>query len=154
MSKSFPSDRDNTNKDKKEDGESGDDKDGIEVDTVVVELDQKNKSLCIFEESNSIRTLMSKIEKSSYFQNGILFMIIISSIALAFENPLTDPESTEATILIKLDIILTVVFALEVVIKVISHGFLFNGSHSYLREFWNILDFIVVIVAIISLSMP
>ena len=121
---------------------------------MVVELDQRNKSLCIFEETNSFRTLMSKIEKSSYFQNGILFMIIISSIALAFENPLTDPESTEATILIKLDIILTVVFALEVVIKVISHGFLFNGSQSYLREFWNILDFIVVIVAIISLSLP
>ena len=71
---------------------------------------------------------MSRIEKSSYFQNGILFMIIISSIALAFENPLTDPESTLAEILVKLDIILTVIFALEIVIKVISHGFLLNGS--------------------------
>ena len=81
-------------------------------------------------------------------------MIIISSIALAFENPLTDPESTLANILVKLDIILTVIFALEIVIKVISHGFLFNGSQSYLRELWNILDFIVVITAVISLSLP
>ena len=49
---------------------------------------------------------------------------------------------------------MTVIFAVEVLIKVISHGFLFNGSKSYLRETWNVLDFIVVIIAIISLVLP
>ena len=81
-------------------------------------------------------------------------MIIISSIALAFENPLNDPDSTLSRILINTDIVMTIIFAVEVIIKVISHGLLLNGKQSYLREVWNILDFIVVIIAVISLSLP
>ena len=123
---SQPSDRE-TNKDKKEDepkdeSEEGDDpaKDAAPVST--------NRSLFIFDENNSIRKLMMKIEKSTYFQNGILLMIIISSIALAFENPLNDPDSTLSRILINTDIVMTIIFAVEVIIKVISHGLLFNGK--------------------------
>ena len=78
--------------------------------------------------------------------------IIISSIALAFENPLVDPESPEAKILQVLDIIMTTIFTIEVTIKVIANGFLFNGEKSYLRKFWNILDFLIVCIAWTSLT--
>ena len=40
----------------------------------------------------------------------------------------------------------------EVVIKIIANGFLFCGDSSYIRSYWNILDFIVVIISVISIS--
>ena len=51
-----------------------------------------------------------------------------------------------------LDIFLTIVFALEATSKSIVFGFYFCGSTSYIKSGWNILDFSVVIIAIISLS--
>lgn len=83
-----------------------------------------------------------------------MFLIVISSITLAFENPLTDPDSTEFRILEITDMFMTTIFGLEVIIKVISVGFICNGPKSYMRKFWNILDFCVVLIAIVSLSIP
>ena len=49
---------------------------------------------------------------------------------------------------------MTILFSLEVIIKVIAHGFLLNGPDSYLRVAWNRLDFIIVIISIISVAIP
>ena len=95
---------------------------------------------------------MIKTEESNIFKNAILICIIISSIMLAFENPLTDPESTYAKVLLLLDNIMTGIFTLEVIIKVISRGFIFNGPKSYILSCWNVLDFSIVIIALLSLT--
>jgi hypothetical protein len=50
-----------------------------------------------------------------------------------------------------MDIVTTTLFTMEVIIKVIAVGFIANGKTSYIRETWNILDFIIVIISIISL---
>ena len=52
-----------------------------------------NYSLFIFSEDNKIRIAMKRVEKSKYFINSILLLILITSITLAFENPLVDPNS-------------------------------------------------------------
>jgi hypothetical protein len=57
-----------------------------------------------------------------------LIFIVLSSIALAVDNPLLDPKSTTVTILKNLEYIMTAIFFLEVVIKVIASGFVLNGS--------------------------
>jgi hypothetical protein len=88
---------------------------------------------------------------AKWFDNFILALIGISSIALAFENPLNDPEGTTAQVLRVMDIVTTTLFTMEVIIKVIAVGFIVNGKTSYIRETWNILDFIIVIISIISL---
>jgi hypothetical protein len=49
-----------------------------------------------------------------------------------------------------LDAAMTILFTIEVLIKVISKGFLFNGPHSYLRKPSNVLDFVVVVVSLSS----
>ena len=49
---------------------------------------------------------------------------------------------------------MTVLFTFEVIIKVIALGFLFNGNDSYLKNYWNILDFFIVIISIISVTLP
>ena len=46
---------------------------------------------------------------------------------------------------------MTCIFSLEVLMKVITFGFAINGKFSYLRSFWNILDFFVVLTSIFSL---
>jgi hypothetical protein len=48
--------------------------------------------------------------------------------------------------------VMTLMFTVEVLIKVISKGFLLNGKKSYLRNKANILDFFIVMFAIIDIS--
>ena len=97
---------------------------------------------------------MKKVEKSNFFKNGILALIIITSVTLAIESPLKDPESTEVKVLSIIDLITTIIFTIEVMIKVIANGFMCNGRKSYIRKSWNILDFFIVTFALIQLSLP
>ena len=82
----------------------------------------------------------------------IILLILISTITLAFEHPLEDPNSEKMQVLEKIDIGMTAVFSLEALLKIITSGFLLNGKKSYLRNSWNILDFTIVIMSIVSLS--
>ena len=49
------------------------------------------------------------------------------------------------------DIVTTVVFTLEALIKIITFGFIWNGKYSYLKNNWNILDFCIMITSIADL---
>ena len=53
-------------------------------------------------------------------------------------------------ILEKIDIAMTMLFTIEVLIRVISRGLLFNGPNSYLRKPSNVLDFFVVAISLVS----
>ena len=79
----------------------------------------------------------------------ILFFIFVSSVTLILSNPLNDPESTLTKVLNILDICITVVFFIEFLLKVIAYGFMMNGKDSYLRNIWNLLDFIIVISSVL-----
>jgi len=93
---------------------------------------------------------------ASYFDNLILFLIVLSSLSLAFDSPLKDPNSTLKTILFYTDQIFTFAFTIELLIKVIALGFFFNrfkekgenGREAYIRSTWNLLDFIVVFASL------
>ena len=54
-------------------------------------------------------------------------------------------------ILVKAEMILTAIFAVEAFLKVIATGFAFSGSKSYIRDLWNVLDFIVLIISVSSI---
>lgn len=47
---------------------------------------------------------------------------------------------------------MTAIFTFEMCSKIIAYGFFFAGPNSYLREIWNILDFVIVCSALISLN--
>jgi hypothetical protein len=87
-----------------------------------------------------------------YFDPFILVLIVISSILLAIDNPLDDPESQKVNVLAILDVIITSFFIAECVLKIIAYGFIANGQSSYLRNGWNVLDFGIVVISVISLS--
>lgn len=81
-------------------------------------------------------------------------MILISTILLTLENPLDDPKDMKLVVLYYLDVIFTTIFLIEFVLKTLANGFLFNGPDSYLRNAWNILDFIIVTFSVTSVSFP
>lgn len=45
---------------------------------------------------------------------------------------------------------MTVAFTFEMVVKIIAWGFAFAGKDSYIREAWNILDFLIVMSALMG----
>jgi Ion transport protein len=42
-------------------------------------------------------------------------------------------------------------FSIEVIAKIFAYGFFMNGEKSYMRELWNILDFIILTFSYICL---
>ena len=84
----------------------------------------------------------------------ILTLIILSSLSLAFDNPLNNPNSLFKAVLFYIDCVFTFTFLIECIIKVIAFGFLFNNlgpkKQPYIRSAWNFLDFIVVVASMID----
>ena len=80
----------------------------------------------------------------------MLAIIILSSFQLALDNPLDNPNTSIADVLLHVDYVLTGIFAIEVILKVISYGFIMCGSKSYMKNYWNLLDIVVVSITISS----
>jgi len=36
------------------------------------------------------------------------------------------------------------IFTVEIISKIVAYGFLLNGEYSYMRELWNIMDFVIL----------
>ena len=80
-----------------------------------------------------------------------MLAITVSSILLAVENPLNDPQGNLSFVVLIFDYITTIIFCVEVIIKVIAVGFLCNGKQSYLKNSWNVMDFVIVLISLVSL---
>jgi len=108
-----------------------------------------NKTLYIFGPDNIFRSSCADIISHPKFDSTILCFIVFSSIVLAIDNPLLNPESDFAIGLLYIDYFLTTLFTIEMCLKIVSLGFWMDEG-SYLRNSWNVLDFIVVVISIIS----
>ena len=78
-------------------------------------------------------------------------LIGISTILLTLDNPLNDEDGDFDKSLKRIDIVLSILFAIECAVNVIMRGFIANGPHSYLKDSWNILDFLIVIFSLVSI---
>lgn len=85
-----------------------------------------------------------------YFDAFIMVVILLSSVALAAEDPVNE-DSGWNLILDKIDYVFTGVFAIEMLLKIVDLGVILHPG-SYLREFWNIMDAAVVICALVSMG--
>jgi len=84
------------------------------------------------------------------FANFIFLMIIISTITLAIDEPHLAKDSAVKETLNVFDLIFTIIFAVEMVMKMIVYGFIFTPN-AYMSDGWNILDFFIVMTSIIAL---
>lgn len=96
---------------------------------------------------------LKRIVGSSYFDYGILVLIFISSIVLAMETPLIDPNGKMAKVLYYIDVVTTGFFVLEIILKMFAYGIICNGPKSYLRSYGNIADVIIILICVRILSL-
>ncbi|KAF2979727.1 hypothetical protein EK904_012751 [Melospiza melodia maxima] len=102
----------------------------------------------IFSPNNRFRVHCHRIVNDNIFTNLILFFILLSSISLAAEDPVRH-LSFRNQILFYFDIVFTVIFTIEIALKMTAYGaFLHKGS--FCRNYFNILDLLVVSVSLIS----
>eukprot|EP00347_Sterkiella_histriomuscorum_P005312 403357086 len=111
----------------------------------------KGNSLFILKKNSKFRIFIAKLTKSSYFDYTVLIIISIQSILLALDNPLNDPDGSLVLVLYYTDLIFTTLFVIESILKIITLGLIINGSQSYLRNLWNIADFSIVIISVLSI---
>ncbi|XP_077123184.1 voltage-dependent L-type calcium channel subunit alpha-1C isoform X8 [Ranitomeya variabilis] len=102
----------------------------------------------VFRSDNKFRLHCHRIVNNNIFTNLILFFILLSSISLAAEDPVKH-YSFRNQILGNADYVFTSIFTLEIILKMTAYGaFLHKGS--FCRNYFNILDLLVVSVSLIS----
>lgn len=74
-------------------------------------------------------------------------MILLNSLKMATDDPLAT-----ATSLPEAESAFTVIYVAEMSLKICAYGFLFNQG-AYLRDLWNVLDFVIVVTSLLPLIM-
>ncbi|XP_067640083.1 voltage-dependent calcium channel type A subunit alpha-1 isoform X5 [Eurosta solidaginis] len=105
-------------------------------------------SMFILSPTNPIRQGAHWVVNLRYFDFFIMIVISLSSIALAAEDPVRE-HSPRNKILNYFDYAFTGVFTIEMLLKIVDLGVILHPG-SYLREFWNIMDAVVVVCAAVS----
>ncbi|KAK1876747.1 Sodium channel protein type 1 subunit alpha [Dissostichus eleginoides] len=86
------------------------------------------------------------IVEHNWFESFIIFMILLSSGALAFEDIYIEQRRTIKTVLEYSDKVFTYIFILEMLLKWTAYGFV-----KYFTNAWCWLDFLIVDVSLVSL---
>jgi len=104
-------------------------------------------ALGLFAPDHPVRIRATRVVKATSFQNVVLFVIIISSLAVGADRPSAiDPE---AAILNYVSIACNMFFLLELILKLVSLGF-FGCPNAYIHDPWHRLDFVIVIASVLD----
>jgi len=91
--------------------------------------------------------MCENVISSPIFEWLIIIVICLNSVMLALEDPTL---SSQAHTFYVADLIFQGIYTLEMVLKISGLGFILNQK-SYLRDAWNILDFLIVISGFFSI---
>uniref|UniRef100_A0A3B3RCL9 Sodium channel protein n=1 Tax=Paramormyrops kingsleyae TaxID=1676925 RepID=A0A3B3RCL9_9TELE len=94
----------------------------------------------------TFRKTCYQIVEHSWFETFIIFMILLSSSALAFEDIYIEQRKVIKVILEYADKVFTYIFIVEMILKWMAYGF-----KTYFTNYWCWLDFLIVDVSLISL---
>uniref|UniRef100_A0A3Q1H571 Sodium channel protein n=1 Tax=Acanthochromis polyacanthus TaxID=80966 RepID=A0A3Q1H571_9TELE len=94
----------------------------------------------------TLRKTCYRIVEHNWFESFIIFMILLSSGALALEDVYIEKRKTIKTMLEFADKIFTYIFILEMLLKWVAYGFA-----KYFTNAWCWLDFLIVDVSLVSL---
>uniref|UniRef100_A0A8C2YH59 Sodium channel protein type 2 subunit alpha-like n=1 Tax=Coturnix japonica TaxID=93934 RepID=A0A8C2YH59_COTJA len=95
----------------------------------------------------NLRKTCYQIVEHNWFETFIVFMILLSSGALAFEDIYIEQRKTIKTMLEYADKVFTYIFILEMLLKWVAYGF-----NKYFTNAWCWLDFLIVDVSLVSLT--
>uniref|UniRef100_A0A670JJ26 Sodium channel protein n=1 Tax=Podarcis muralis TaxID=64176 RepID=A0A670JJ26_PODMU len=95
----------------------------------------------------NLRKTCFRIVEHNWFETFIVFMILLSSGALAFEDIYIEQRKTIKIILEYADKVFTYIFILEMLLKWVAYGY-----QTYFTNAWCWLDFLIVDVSLVSLT--
>ncbi|XP_070508575.1 muscle calcium channel subunit alpha-1 isoform X3 [Chironomus tepperi] len=108
----------------------------------------KGSAFFIFSHTNRFRVFCHRICNHNQFGNIILACIMLSSVMLAAEDPM-DANHDRNLILNKFDVFFTTVFTIELLLRLVSYGFILHKG-AFCRSAFNLLDLLVVCVSLSS----
>ncbi|XP_050995954.1 sodium channel protein type 10 subunit alpha isoform X2 [Acomys russatus] len=94
-----------------------------------------------------VRKTCYRIVEHSWFESFIIFMILLSSGALAFEDNYLNEKPRVKAVLEYTDRMFTFIFVFEMLLKWVAYGF-----KKYFTNAWCWLDFLIVNISLISLT--
>ena len=106
-------------------------------------------SLYLFSQINTFRIWCMKIVSTKIFDNCVLFIICLSTIKLVLGSTIRGYRYT--IIFDFVDFGLNILFTFEMILKVIALGFVLDEG-SYLRDHWNKIDLVIVVVSLIDIQ--
>ena len=138
-------------------------------------------SLGVFGSDNALRRMCIRCVESQLFEALVIFVILLNCPFLALVEPMKGDREGRNKLVYDSEIYFTVIFLIELLIKTIAMGFFWETSTevpdqkyfafsdasvqslfpanvkytyvpTYLRDGWNVLDFVVVVGGIVSLS--
>ena len=105
-------------------------------------------SLGCIPETNIIRIYLGKFAENPYFEAFVFNLIGLNSLFLAVEQPTLKDEYSLVTLELFGNVI-SGLFIGECALKIFVMGFA-KGKHTYLKDNYNVLDFVIVVFSIIS----
>lgn len=91
-----------------------------------------------------------KIISTKTFENISIFVIVANSAVMVVDDPAAEHPDP---IFKQLDDLFNGLYSLEMILKIIGLGFIL-GEDAYLRDSWNILDFVIVVSSLIPYVQP
>nr|CAB3227403.1 voltage-dependent T-type calcium channel subunit alpha-1G [Phallusia mammillata] len=114
--------------------------------------DRRTWSLYLLPPESRLRKSLQRTVASKWFDYVILLFIFGNCITIAMERPSLEDDSLERYVIDVCNYVFTVVFTVELLLKVVANGFYF-GDSTYLKSGWNVLDFILVVTSLIDVIM-
>ncbi|UYV83726.1 CACNA1G [Cordylochernes scorpioides] len=111
--------------------------------------EREDYALFIFPLDNKFRKWCKYLADAKWFDYIILVFIAMNCITLAMERPNIPPNSLEREVLSSANYVFTVVFAIEMFIKVVAKG-LWYGKHAYFKNGWNKMDGTLVLISLVD----
>ncbi|XP_059091600.1 muscle calcium channel subunit alpha-1-like isoform X4 [Tigriopus californicus] len=112
--------------------------------------DRAPRSIYCFSVKNKFRKKCIEFVEWKPFEFLILVTILGNCVALAVYTPFPAEDTNETNLVLeKIEYIFLVIFTGECVMKIIAYGF-WQHPTAYLRSAWNLLDFTIVMIGVIS----
>nr|CAJ2471590.1 unnamed protein product [Leishmania braziliensis] len=116
-----------------------------------------DRAFFLLSPSNPVRRAVSAVVCSIWFEIAVLCVIYAASVCLAFYTPSDGNRdfggsynSAKYKALHVLDNIFSILFVVEMVLRWISMGVVLPVGRAYFWHLWNIFDFFIVIISLVS----
>lgn len=108
-------------------------------------------NLGFFSENGKVVYYCRRICAHRRFDHTIYFLIFAAIALMAAESPESE-EFVRSALNFQLNFLLAIAFSVETILKCLADGFSFT-PFAYLKDGWNRLDFLVVMIAWVDLAL-